>query len=103
MKAASGNPGPTKAIAVHPARGAAASSAPGKTWQQAMPEARMRSGMPEPAVMDRTAQRIRFCTSSDGVRVAYAALGSGPPRRTAADERDGAHGVRGGPGQRRSS
>ena len=79
MKAASGNPGPTKAIAVHPARGAAASSAPGKTWQQAMPEARMRSGMPEPAVMDRTAQRIRFCTSSDGVRVAYATLGSGPP------------------------
>ena len=24
-------------------------------------------------------QRIRFCTASDGVRIAYAVTGSGPP------------------------
>jgi pimeloyl-ACP methyl ester carboxylesterase/DNA-binding CsgD family transcriptional regulator len=29
--------------------------------------------------MSRAAQQIRFCTSGDGVRVAYATVGSGPP------------------------
>lgn len=29
--------------------------------------------------MDRTSQQIRFCTTSDGVRIAYAAGGKGPP------------------------
>ena len=29
--------------------------------------------------MDRVAQQIRFCTASDGVRIAYAASGKGPP------------------------
>ena len=29
--------------------------------------------------MSRTSQQIRFCTSRDGVRIAYAIAGSGPP------------------------
>src|SRR5262245_46074236 len=75
MRSAYGfDPGTAGAAPVHTVRGAA-----GKAWPQAMAEVRMRSGTSEPAVMAQAAQEIRFCTSGDGVRIAYATAGSGPP------------------------
>jgi len=40
---------------------------------------------PGPALDDRAAQQIRYCVSPDGVRVAYAISGSGPPLVKAAN------------------
>ncbi len=38
-----------------------------------------------PAAADRTQQEVRFCTASDGVRIAYALAGQGPPLVKAAN------------------
>jgi pimeloyl-ACP methyl ester carboxylesterase/DNA-binding winged helix-turn-helix (wHTH) protein len=40
---------------------------------------------PAPAAGRRAAQQIRYCTSPDGVRIAYASTGSGPPLVKAAN------------------
>lgn len=41
--------------------------------------------MPGRAVPSRNGQEIRFCTTSDGVRIAYASVGEGPPLVKAAN------------------
>jgi DNA-binding winged helix-turn-helix (wHTH) protein/pimeloyl-ACP methyl ester carboxylesterase len=43
------------------------------------------SAAPAPAAAERTQQEVRFCTASDGVRIAYALAGQGPPLVKAAN------------------
>ena len=45
----------------------------------ALVEAAVRHGIPAPPSAGKARQEIRYCTTDDGVRLAYATIGNGPP------------------------